>query len=44
MQLESEHICFGGRQLRYAHRSAVLDCDMHCAVFLPPQAAAARVS
>ena len=43
MQLESEHICFGGRQQRYAHRSAVLGCDMHFSVYLPPQAATSRV-
>ncbi len=43
MQLESEHICFGGRQQRYAHRSAALGCDMHFSVYLPPQAASSRV-
>ena len=30
--------CFGGWQKRYRHRSAVLDCDMVFAVYLPPQA------
>ncbi len=30
--------CFGGDQLRYRHRSAVLDCDMTFSVYLPPQA------
>jgi S-formylglutathione hydrolase len=30
--------CFGGRQLRFRHRSAVLGCDMVFAVYLPPQA------
>ncbi len=30
---------FGGWQLRCRHASAVLDCDMHFAVYLPPQAA-----
>ncbi|MDY0070761.1 MAG: S-formylglutathione hydrolase [Porticoccaceae bacterium] len=30
--------CFGGRQLRYRHRSAALDCDMTFSVYLPPQA------
>ena len=29
---------FGGQQLRYQHRSAVLNCDMIFAVYLPPQA------
>ncbi len=43
MQLESEHLCFGGRQQRYAHHSAVLGCDMHFSVYLPPQAASSRV-
>ena len=30
--------CFGGRQLRYKHTSASLDCDMHFSIYLPPQA------
>ena len=41
MQIERiEHrACFGGWQDVYRHRSAVLDCDMRFAVYLPPQAA-----
>ena len=38
MELIAENRCFGGRQLRYRHRSEVLDCDMVFAVYLPPQA------
>ena len=34
---------FGGRQLRFAHRSQVLACDMHFSLYLPPQAAAGAV-
>lgn len=34
---------FGGRQLRFAHRSQALDCDMHFSLYLPPQAAAEPV-
>jgi S-formylglutathione hydrolase len=30
---------FGGRQLRYKHQSAVLNCDMTFSLYLPPQAA-----
>lgn len=30
--------CFGGQQLRYSHRSQVLQCDMTFSVYLPPQA------
>ncbi|MGY0779057.1 S-formylglutathione hydrolase [Azospirillum argentinense] len=30
--------CFGGWHKRFRHRSAVLDCDMVFAVYLPPQA------
>ena len=30
--------CFEGRQLRYKHTSASLDCDMHFSIYLPPQA------
>lgn len=28
---------FGGEQLRFRHRSAALDCDMHFSIYLPPQ-------
>jgi S-formylglutathione hydrolase len=38
MEVLSENRCFGGRQLRYQHRSRVLDCDMTFSVYLPPQA------
>jgi S-formylglutathione hydrolase len=38
-----ENKCFGGRQLRYSHRSAVLDCQMNFSIFLPPQAEAGPV-
>ncbi|WP_167854693.1 S-formylglutathione hydrolase [Mangrovimicrobium sediminis] len=38
LELVGESRCFGGRQLRFAHRAASLDCDMHFAVYLPPQA------
>lgn len=38
MEQVSEHVCFGGRQLRLKHRSEVLSSDMHLAVYLPPQA------
>jgi S-formylglutathione hydrolase len=34
----SENRCFGGRQLRYSHRSNACGCDMTFAIFLPPQA------
>ncbi|MDD2841853.1 MAG: S-formylglutathione hydrolase [Tolumonas sp.] len=33
-----EQKCFGGRQVRYQHTSAVLNCEMQFSVFLPPQA------
>lgn len=33
----STNRCFGGRHVRYRHRSAVLGCDMVFAAFLPPQ-------
>ena len=29
---------FGGQQLRYSHKSKVLNCDMTFSVYLPPQA------
>ncbi len=43
MEKVAENACFGGRQLRYAHHSDVLSCDMHFAVYLPPQADSGRV-
>ncbi len=30
--------CFEGRQLRYKHTAASLQCDMHFSIYLPPQA------
>lgn len=38
-----EQKCFGGRQVRYQHASAVLNCEMQFSVFLPPQAATQNV-
>nr|WP_321240663.1 S-formylglutathione hydrolase [uncultured Tolumonas sp.] len=38
-----EQKCFGGRQVRYQHSSAVLNCEMQFSVFLPPQAATQKV-
>ncbi len=38
-----EQKCFGGRQIRYQHASAVLNCEMQFSVFLPPQAATQNV-
>lgn len=35
----SETRCFGGRQMRYAHRSDACKCDMTFAAFLPEEAA-----
>lgn len=35
-------LAFGGRQLRYRHRSQVQDCDMTFSIFLPPAALAGR--
>ncbi|ACR12513.1 S-formylglutathione hydrolase [Teredinibacter turnerae T7901] len=39
----SGHTCFGGEQLRFQHRSRVLDCSMRFSVYLPPQAQAGEV-
>ncbi|HET7844255.1 MAG TPA: S-formylglutathione hydrolase [Xanthomonadales bacterium] len=33
------HRCFGGWQNRYRHASALLGCEMHLSVYLPPKAA-----
>ncbi|MBP8255220.1 MAG: S-formylglutathione hydrolase [Citrobacter sp.] len=43
MTLVQEQKCFGGRQVRYKHQSAVLNCEMQFSVFLPPQAAEHKV-
>lgn len=37
MELLANNRCFDGQQLRYRHRSDVLDCDMTLSLFLPPQ-------
>ncbi|MEM7411408.1 MAG: S-formylglutathione hydrolase [Myxococcota bacterium] len=39
----SEARCFDGRQLVLRHASSELDCEMECAVYLPPQAASGPV-
>ncbi|MCW8092684.1 S-formylglutathione hydrolase [Alteromonas sp. ASW11-130] len=36
MEIVSENKVFGGRHIRYRHRSEVTDCEMTFAVFLPP--------
>ena len=38
MELQADIRSFGGRQLRFSHRSEVLDCEMHFALYLPPAA------
>ena len=38
MEIVSEHRSFGGMQGVYRHASAVCDCDMTFAVYLPPHA------
>jgi len=37
MEQLSLNRCFGGQQLRFKHRSTVLDCEMSFSLFLPPQ-------
>ena len=39
LELIGESRCFEGRQITYKHRSAVCDCTMRFAVYLPPAAA-----
>jgi S-formylglutathione hydrolase len=43
MEKISENRCFGGQQLRFQHRSQVLDCDMVFSVYLPPRATSDRM-
>lgn len=40
--LLSENLSFGGAHRRYRHASAVLNCDMVFAVYLPPKALAGK--
>ncbi|MCR8923281.1 S-formylglutathione hydrolase [Dasania sp. GY-MA-18] len=45
MSLEkvSENKCFAGRQLRYSHQSAVLNCSMNFSIYLPAEAGSHKV-
>jgi len=43
LTIVQEQTCFGGRQVRYQHTSALLNCEMQFSVFLPPQAATQNV-
>ncbi|HEX2083995.1 MAG TPA: S-formylglutathione hydrolase [Xanthomonadaceae bacterium] len=43
MQKIESHACFGGTQEVWSHRSDALDCEMRFGLYLPPQAAQARV-
>ena len=42
LQQIGDNRCFGGRQLRFRHRSGVLDCDMTFSIYLPPDASDAH--
>lgn len=42
MELLEEHHCFEGRQQRWRHDSAVLNCGMTFSIFLPPTNGAAK--
>jgi S-formylglutathione hydrolase len=43
MEALTETRCWDGRQMRFAHRSAVLSCDMTFSLYLPPQAEREKV-
>jgi S-formylglutathione hydrolase len=43
MEQIGENKCFGGRQLRFQHRSQMLDCDMVFSAYLPPAAESAPI-
>ena len=43
MKMIAENKCYGGRQLRYAHTSRVLGCEMNFSIYLPPQAEKGKV-
>lgn len=42
MELLEEHYCFEGRQQRWRHDSAVLNCAMTFSIFLPPASGATK--
>ena len=44
LSIIAEQRCFGGTQLRFKHRSNVLDCEMRLSVYLPSQAEQQPVS
>ena len=43
LEVISRTRCFDGDQLRFRHRSNILDCHMQFSVYLPPQASQAKV-
>jgi S-formylglutathione hydrolase len=43
MQCIERHVCFGGTQEVWSHRSDALDCEMRFGLYLPPQAVQAPV-
>ncbi|HQX92899.1 MAG TPA: alpha/beta hydrolase-fold protein, partial [Thermomonas sp.] len=43
MERIERHACFGGWQEVYRHASAVLDCTLQFAIYLPPQAQHGKV-
>ena len=43
MKKVAENKCYGGRQLRYAHTSRVLGCEMNFSIYLPSQAEKGKV-
>lgn len=39
LEFISDNCCFDGSQLRFRHAAETLGCDIHCSIYLPPQAA-----
>jgi S-formylglutathione hydrolase len=43
VEIKSRNVCFGGEQIQFSHASDACNCDMTASIYLPPQAAHAKV-
>ena len=43
VEIKSRVVCFGGEQIQFSHASDACQCDMTASIYLPPQAAHAKV-
>ncbi len=43
VDIKSRNVCFGGEQIQFSHASDACQCEMTASIYLPPQAAQAKV-